>query len=138
MALGGVLVALVFSAWRFEPENTAAAAPPATSAPADFHQLPAVHIHLIADGKGHLSTVFLNGRAVRGMDDLRAQIKAFRGPAADATVEAELDCDGKLRYEDTQRTIAAISNYQSADGRTSVPLVDRVKFLPRKAPAASR
>jgi hypothetical protein len=41
-----------------------------------------------------------------------------------------LDCDGNLRYEDTQRTIAAISTCLAADGQTLVPLVDRVKFVP--------
>jgi hypothetical protein len=65
--------------------------------------------------------------------DLRSQIRTFMGPAAaDATVEAELDCDGSLRYEQTQQIITAISVCPAADGRTSVPLVDRVKFSPRK------
>jgi hypothetical protein len=34
-----------------------------------------------------------------------------------------------------QRTIAAIAGYSSADGRAQVPLVDRVKFLPRRSAA---
>ena len=57
--------------------------------------------------------------------------KPFAAPAKDATIEAELDCDGNLRYEDTQRTIAAISSCLAHDGRTMLPLVDRVNFLPR-------
>ena len=74
-----------------------------------------------------------NGRPVKDVADLRAQIRAFLGPAAaDATVEAELDCDGHLRYEHTQQIIAAISACPAADGRTMVPLVDRVKFSPRQ------
>ena len=133
--LGGLIAALIFSAWRFEPmavdAETAAAS--RTNGPADFRQLPAVHIGLRSNAAGHLAAISFNGRPVRDATELRAEIKTFFGPATDATVEAELDCDGKLRYEDTQRTIAAISGYPSADGRTMVPLVDRIKFLPRRS-----
>jgi hypothetical protein len=81
---------------------------------------------------GRLAVISFNGRDVRDAAQLREQIKEFLGPATDATVEAELDCDSKLRYEDMQRTVAAISSYPSADGRTMIPLVDRIKFLPRR------
>ena len=133
LGLGGLIGALIFSAWRFEPiaENLAVAAPMKTG-PADFRQLPAIRIGLRADTAGRLAAISLNGHPVRDANKLRAEIKAFLGSATDATVEAELDCDGDLRYEDTQRTIAAISGYPSADGRTMVPLVDRVKFVPRR------
>ena len=128
---------MIFSAWRFGPAaeevpgDTSAAANDA--GPADFHQLPAVQIRLRADAAGRLASIAFNGRPVKDVADLRAQIRAFLGPAAaDATVEAELDCDGHLRYEHTQQIIAAISACPAADGRTMVPLVDRVKFSPRR------
>jgi hypothetical protein len=44
-----------------------------------------------------------------------------------------LDCDGHLRYEHAQQIIAAISACHAADGRTMVPLVDRIKFSPRRS-----
>ncbi len=140
LGLGGLIAALVFSAWRFEPmteKPTAGAAPP-TSGPADFRQLPAVRMGLHSDAASRLATISFNGRPVRDANELRAEIRAFLGPATDATVEAELDCDGNLRYEDTQRTIAAISGYPFTDGRTMVPLVDRIKFLPRRSAAMRR
>ncbi len=136
LALGGVLTALIFAAWRIdssaaEAESNASAA--ATNAgPADFHQLPAVQIRLRADATGHLAAIAFNGQPVKNVADLRAQIRAFIGPATDATVEAELDCDGRLRYEHTQQIIAAISAYPAADGRTMISLVNRVKFAPRR------
>ena len=137
LGLGGLLTALIFSAWRFGPimeEVPGDASAVANDAePADFHQLPAIHIRLRADAVGQLASIAFNGRPVKDAADLVAQIRAFIGPAAaDATVEAELDCDGHLRYEDTQRTITAISACPAADGRSMVPLVDRVKFSPRK------
>src|SRR5580704_1721812 len=137
LGLGGLIAALTFAAWRFEPiaENSTAAAAPPTSGPADFHQLPAVRIGLRSDAAGRLMAITFNGPPVQDDNELRAEIKTFLGPATDATVEAELDCDGNLRYEVTQRTIAAISGYPSADGRTIVPLVDRIKFLPRRSAA---
>src|SRR5208283_6114307 len=101
--------------------------------PADFHQLPAVRILLRADAAGHLASIAFNGQPVKDAANLNAEIRAFLGPAAgDATVEAELDCDGHLRYEHAQEIIAAISACPAADGRTMVPLVDRIKFAPRQ------
>jgi hypothetical protein len=137
LGLGGLLVALIFAAWRFGPEaervpSTGLAAAD-NAVPADFHQLPAIRIQLGADGAGRLTSIAFNGRPVKDAADLRRQIRAFLGPAAaGATVEAELDCDGHLRYEHTQQIIAAISACPAADGRTMVPLVDRVKFSPRR------
>jgi len=137
LGLGGLLLALILSAWRFGPgteeipRNAWAAGSDAE--PADFHQLPAVQIRLRADAAGHLASIALNDRPVKDAADLRRQIQAFLGPvAAAATVEAELDCDGGLRYEHTQQIIAAISACPAADGRTMVPLVNRVKFSPRQ------
>jgi hypothetical protein len=135
LGLGGLVAMLIFSAWWFEPtaESLAACtASPAPSSAADFQQLPAVHVRLRANVAGRLAAIVFNGRPVRDAADLREQIMAFRGPATNSTVEAELDCDANLRYEDTQRLIAAISSYPAADRRTSVPLVDRVTFLPRR------
>ena len=137
LGLGGLLMALIFSAWRFGPAAEEvpgdASAAANDAGPADFHQLPAIQIRLRADAAGRLASIACNGRPVKDVADLRAQIRAFLGPAAaDATVEAELDCDGHLRYEHTQQIIAAISACPAADGRTMVPLVDRVKFSPRK------
>jgi hypothetical protein len=139
LGLGGLLTAMIFSAWGFGPAAEevpagAAAAVPDDIGPADFHQLPAIQIRLRADAAGRLASIACNGRPVKDVDDLRGQIRAFIGSAAaDATVEAELDCDGQLRYEDTQQIITAISAYPTADGRTMVPLVDRVKFSPRRS-----
>jgi hypothetical protein len=132
-----MVLTLVFLTWRFDAAgNEAPAAPPAASnppGPADFHQLPAVHICLHADASGRLAAIEFNGRPVRDAVDLRAQIREFLGPAAqDATIEAEVDCDGSLKYEYTQQVINTISVCPAADGRTMVPLVDRVKFVPRK------
>ena len=114
LGLGGLLTALIFSAWRFGPAaeevpgDVSAAANDA--GPADFHQLPAIQIRLRADAAGRLASIAFNGRPVKDVADLRAEIRAFLGPAAaDATVEAELDCDGHLRYEHTQQIITAIS-----------------------------
>ena len=137
LGLGGLLTALIFSAWRFDPAAEEvpgdASAAANDAGPADFHQLPAVQIRLRADAAGRLASIAFNGRPVKDAADLRAQIRAFLGPAAaDATVEAELDCDGHLRYEHTQQIITAISACPAADGRTMVPLVDRVKFSPRQ------
>lgn len=137
LGLGGLLVTLIFSAWRFGPaaEEVPSDAPLAASdaGPGDFHQLPAIRIRLRADAAGRLASIALNGRLVKDVADLRAQIRAFRGPAAaDATVEAELDCDGLLRYEQTQQIITAISASPASDGRSMVPLVDRVKLAPRR------
>jgi len=132
LAIGGMMTALVFLAWRFEPidENAAAASPASGTNPADFHQLPAVRVTLRANAAGRLAGIFFNGRPVRDTAELREQIKAFRGAATDATIEAELDCDPNLRYEDMQRTVREISSYPSAAG--PVPLVDRIKFLSRR------
>ena len=102
--------------------------------PADFYQLPAIRIRLRADAAGRLASIALNGQPVNDVANLCGQIGAFFGPAAaGATVEAELDCDGHLRYEHTQQVIAAISACPAADGRTMIPLVDRVKFSPRRS-----
>jgi hypothetical protein len=134
LGLGGMLTALTFSAWRIDPAGNQlpgdASAVAGEPGPADFHQLPAIRIRLRADAAGRLASIACNGRPVRDVEDLRAQIRAFAGP--DATVEAELDCDGRLRYEHTQQIISAISACPAADGRTMVPLVDRVKFSPRQ------
>ncbi len=136
LGLGGLLTALIFSAWRIDPAGIQLPGDAPTVAgeagPADFHQLPAIRVRLRADAAGRLASIACNGRPVRDVEDLRGQIRAFAGPAADATVEAELDCDGRLRYEHTQQIIAAISACPTADGRTMVPLVDRVKFSPRQ------
>ena len=137
LGLGGLLLALTLPAWRMGPKEEAmnGEAPAAVSADkdADFHQLPAVRIRLRADAAGKLASIAFNDRAVDGVGELREQIRAFRGPiAANATVEAELDCDGRLRYQYTQQIIAAISACPAADGRTMVPLVDRIKLSPRR------
>ena len=136
LGLGGVVTVLIFSAWQFGPTAEEAAGDASILASdagaVDFHQLPAVEIRLRADALGRLASIALNGQSVKDVTDLRTQIQAFRGPAADAVVEAELDCDGTLRYEDTQRIVTAISALPAADDRTMVLLVDRVKFLPRK------
>jgi len=137
LGLAGVLTALVFLPWRFDPNEVPLPEDVATatsdSEPADFHQLPSIEIRLRADAKGNLASIALNNQLVKNVDDLREQIRRFLGPsAADATVEVELDCDGHLRYEHTQRIVAAISARPAADGRTMVPMVDRIKFSPRK------
>jgi hypothetical protein len=137
LGLGGLLLVLVFSAWRFDPaaEESPRSIPTVagSAGPADFHQLPAIHIRLQANAAGQLVSIDFNGHHAVDVADLREQIRAFLGPtAANATVEAELDCDGALRYEHTQQVISAISAFPSADGRTMVPLVDRVKFSPRQ------
>jgi hypothetical protein len=134
LPVGAILVMLILSAWRFEPaENLAAGEPPTTErTPANVHQLPAVHIRLVADSAGHLSAIALNGRPIRDTAQLRDEIKTFRGAMTDATVEAEVDCDGKLRYDDTRQVVAAISSYRTGNNGASVPLVDRIKFLPRR------
>ncbi len=137
MGLGGMVFALIFSAWHFSPAAEEALGEALAAVrdadPADFHQLPAIQIRLRANAAGHLASIALNGRPIEDMVDLRAEIRAFLGPATDATVEAELDCDGHLRYEHTQQIIAAISAYPATDGQTIVPLVDRVKFAPRRS-----
>jgi len=136
LGLGGVVMALIFSAWRLGPaaEEVAAKDSAATNdaGPADFHQLPAVQIRLRADTAGHLASIALNGRPVKDAIDLRARIRAFLGTATAATVEAEIDCDDQLRYEHTQQIIAAIASYPATNGQTMVPLVDRIKFAPRR------
>jgi hypothetical protein len=137
MGLGGVVMTLVFTAWRFGPAAEGIPGGVWAAAndvgPSDFHQLPAIQIRLCADASGRLASIAFNGRPVTDAADLRAQIRTFLGAAAaDATVEAELDCDGRLRYEHTQQIIAAISACLAADGRTIVPLVDRVKLSPRR------
>jgi hypothetical protein len=137
LGLGGLVATMLIAAWRYHAASEAGAAAPPVAAhatgPADFHQLPAVQIRLRADAAGRLSSIAFNGRTVRNAIELRAAIREFLGPAAqDATIEAELDCDGRLRYEDTRQVIDAISAYPASDGRTMVPLVDRVKFSPRK------
>jgi hypothetical protein len=137
LGLGGLLMALIFSTWRVGPAGQEApgdaSAAANVAASANFHQLPAIQIRLRADAAGRLASIACNGRPVKDAADLQAQIRAFLGPAAaGATVEAELDCDGRLLYEDTQRIITAISACPAADGRTMVPLVDRVKFAPRR------
>jgi hypothetical protein len=144
LALGGLLTALLAAAWRpgglglapnagvleETPPTRTAAANDAGSA--DFHQLPAVRIRLRADAAGRLASIALDGRPVRDVIDLRSQIRAFLGATAgEATIEAELDCDGQLRYEETRRIIDTISTFPAADGRTMIPLVDRVIFSPR-------
>jgi hypothetical protein len=133
LAIGGVVAAMVFSAWRFEPagKDIAAAGGLSTAGSGDFHQLPAVRVTLRADSAGRLAAILFNGRPVRDAAELRDQIMAFRGTATDATLEADLDCDANLQYEETQRTIAAISSYPAADRRTLLPLVDRVKLRPQ-------
>ena len=137
LGLGGVVMVLIFSAWHFGPtaeEALGEALGAANDAGlVDFHQLPAIQIRLRADAAGHLASIALNGRPAKDSDDLRAQIRAFLGTATKATVEAELDCDGHLRYEHTQQIIAAISAYPATDGKTIVPLVDRVKFARRRS-----
>jgi len=137
LGLGGLLMALIFSTWHFGPATEEvpgdALAEASDAGPADFHQLPAIHIRLRANVAGQVASIAFNGQPVKDVADLRTQIRAFLGPAAaDATVEAELECDGHLRYEYTQQIISAISAYPAADGRTMVPLVDRVKFSPRQ------
>ncbi len=136
LGLGALMTALIFATWRIDPAADRPTGEPSTvvgePGPADFNQLPAIRISLRANAAGRLASIALNGQPVRGVEELRAQIRAFLGPAKDATVEAELDCDGNLRYEHTQQIITAISACPAADGRTIVPLVDRVKFLPRR------
>lgn len=84
LGLGGVLTALLFSVWCCGPsaltaEEIVKDATVATAAamPGDFHQLPAVHIRLRADAAGTLASIALNGQAVKDIDDLRGQIRAF-------------------------------------------------------------
>ena len=58
LGLGGVVLMLIFSAWRFDPAREEVPAPALAAAkdtePADFHQLPAIQIRLRADAAGHL------------------------------------------------------------------------------------
>ena len=75
LGLGGLLAALIFAAWRFGP---AAEEVPSTvlaaadnAGPADFHQLPAIRIHLRADAAGRLASIAFNGRPVKDAADLR-------------------------------------------------------------------
>jgi hypothetical protein len=135
LGLGGLLTAFVFLTWRADSAMDTVAGDDLVRGSVfergDFHQLPTVRIRLRADAAGRLASIACNGQPVRDVEDLRAQIRAFAGPNTDATVEAELDCDGHLRYEHTQKIITAISAYAGTDGQTKVPLVDRVKFSPR-------
>jgi hypothetical protein len=134
LSLGGLLTAILFSAWRFDPAAGAGPMKPLSSSTptADVQQFPALQVRLRADAVGRLASIALNGRAVRNGAELRTQIRDFFGPAAEATIVVELDCDGNLRYEDAQQTIEAISACTAADGRT-VPLVNRVVFAPRRS-----
>jgi len=123
---------LIFSTWLGPQGDDQSAAAAVNNSPADFHQLPAIRVRLAADTAGHLAAISLNGQPVRDAAELRTRIKEFLGAETDATVEAQLDCDENLRYEELQRAIRTIASCPSADGRTMVPLVDRVKFLPRR------
>ena len=101
--VGTLVAALVFTAWRSEPDgqDSAVAGFSPFSRPTDFHQLPAVRVTL-RDAAGRLAAILFNEHPLRDAAELRRKIEGFCGSAAGATVEADLDCDGNLRYGDTR------------------------------------
>ena len=142
LGLGGMILALIFSAWRFCPATEGV---PGDERPRPVTPRRPTSINCrrsafaFADAAGSLAAIACNGRPVNDVADLRREIPGVSSPAvADATVEAELDCDGNLRYEETPQIIAAISACPAADGRTMVPLVNRVKFAPRQGVRSSK
>lgn len=129
LVLGGLVTLLILPAWQFAATKQA---PPSQPIAGEAHRLPTAHIRLQADASGRLAAIAVNGQAIKDIPDLQTHIRQLAGKPS-ATIDVELDCDPQLRYEHTQQTIAAISTYKSADGRT-IRQVDRVKFSPRRSP----
>jgi len=103
--------------------------------PADPNQLPTIKVRLLADASGELAGVRMNEVRLKGLDELRTQVRGIihdaSGSGTAASPEVELDCDYNLKYEHTVRAITAISGFANPDGSV-VKLVEKVKFAPRR------
>ena len=110
-------------------ESDAAAAPSATKTSSAQLKAtgPAIRVRLTADAQGELTGIRMDDRSVGSLQELQDQI---RRSALDvgAPAEVEFDCDYRLRYAHILRAIATVSSYRADDGKTMLPLVEKVKF----------
>ncbi len=111
------------------------ASAPSDGAP-DEDQLPPMKLRLAAGETGRLASIRLNDRDFRSLDDLHAfiiqQFGTDAGPSDSLqSIEIELDCDYRLKYENVVAAITAISG-QVADDGSIIKLVQKIRFAPPK------
>jgi len=102
---------------------------------ADDAQIPRISIRLRAGKDGNLAGIQMGNRMLGTFQDLRDQMRQIcgmdRGPAAaSSSTEVELDFDYNLKYEFVVDAVTAISGFRANDGRTVIPLIDKIKFAP--------
>ena len=95
------------------------------------HKTPAaaIRVRLTADAQGDLTGIRMGERPVGSLQELQNQIRRNSAVTGGAG-EVEFDCDYRLRYAHILRAIAAVSGYRADDGKTTVPLIEKVRFAP--------
>ena len=96
-------------------------------------ELPPLKVRLTAAADGRLTGIYLNEAHMGSFAQLRRRIVGLvgddTGPGSLAeSTEIELDCDFKLRFEETIRAITAVSG-EVRDGEI-VKLIEKIKFAP--------
>jgi biopolymer transport protein ExbD len=99
-------------------------------------------LRLVADGEGQLTSLSLNQQPFPASDWRVLQSHLLRlvgretGPGSlRDSLEVELDCDYRLRYDHAIAAVTAISGIRSESGDI-VPLLEHVKFAPPRKPGA--
>ena len=90
-------------------------------------------IRLLSNDQGDLVDIRIGQRSLgQDMRQLRAEARRFVGTdlAQAADIEAELDCDPRLRYAYTMQAIDMISGYRDELGNIQ-PLIRRYSFTGR-------
>lgn len=89
-----------------------------------------LQIALLADDRGGLRAVQLNGQSLAGLDALHAETERLIGhdQAVAAATEVHLACDDELAYEHTVRAVTAVTGSRLADGRIK-RLAGKVRFV---------
>jgi hypothetical protein len=88
---------------------------------------PAIRVRLTADAQGELTGIRMGNRAVGSLQELQDHIRR-NALNVGRPAELEFDCDYRLRYAHILRAIAIVSTYRADDGKTLLPLVEKVKF----------
>jgi len=91
--------------------------------------MPAIRVRLTADKQGELTGIRMDERPVGSLRELHDRIRRTVRRLGRAG-EVEFDCDYRLRYAHVLRAIAAVSGYRADDGKTTEPLIEKVKFAP--------
>ncbi len=103
----------------------------------DENLVPPMKLRLTADAQGNVAGIVLNEQSFSSFDELRNYIIGIVGTDSGPdsireSAEIELDCDYRLRYEETVKAMTAVTGYRQGD--EVVKLIEKVKFAPPNNP----